>query len=410
MRRQGFALIVLLWVIAGAACAAREVAPATVAPPGPTNQPSATARPPATATASPTARPTATRRPTVTPTPTATPFATPVPLSAHDWDAGPVLFRYDSGFCYDICGDFSPYPRLILYSDGRLVRSYYTPGDFQMHVEQSQLAEEEMCALLDTFEATGLLAYDPAAFYEADEAFPRLRYGAFLDVTAWERASIDLGVVNDYRPGGLLEAEVGLDAPALLAYHLIERLIEGDGEAPFAPLELAVAVRTLAAEDDPFVCCFAGEGGLWPVTDVRLADLAARGVPNEYDARQVYTTVSGPAVEQLMAAFGDNPFSEYTRISFEEDGRRYVVSIRALLPYESLAGLGGPSDTSAIPGPDVTATHTMLSCSPEDGVVEFYADVVEAAARDAGILAVKRRPTPLPVETAPPSPKDIFEP
>lgn len=362
---------------------------------------------PATPTVVPSAVASATPQPSPTPTPPSPP---PPPLQAHEWLAGPVLFRYDTGFCYDICGDFSPYPSLILYSDGRLIHSRYTRVDDRLHVEQSLLTEEEMCAILNTFDAIGLFGYDPTAFYAADDAFPRFRWGADLDVTAWDSAWIPLGIVGDYRPDGLLAAEVPLDAPLLLAYHLVENLVKRPGEAPYVPLELAVSVFTLAPEDDPFICCFASEGGEWPVPAVRLADMAAQGVPNEYEAREVFATVRGPVVEQVLAAFGDDPFSEYNRISFEEDGRRYAVSIRALLPYESLASLGDPSDTSVIPGPDVAATQTSLSCSPEDGVVDFYADVAAAAARDAAILAGRSRPAPLPVETAPPSPKDIFEP
>lgn len=363
--------------------------------------PSVTAIPPAV----PSAVTLATARPSPTPPP---PSPAPLPLQAHDWLAGPVLLRYDID-CADFCGGevFSYYPRLILYSDGRLITAHHQERTL---IEESQLTREQMCRLLNSFDATGLFTYDPSAFDEANGAFPRLTLPAGVAITAWDEASIPLGPIADFRPGGELSGRVTLDAPLLLAYHLADRLVELRGEAPYVPLELAVSVLTVAPDDDPFSCCFANEGGLWPVTAVRLADLVAQGVATADDPRRVLTTVSGPAVEQLLAAFGDDPFSESNPIAFEEDGRQYVVALRALLPYESLASLGYPLHSSIIPGPDVTATPTPLSCTPQDGVVDFYADVVVAAERDAARLSGFPRPTAAPITPPPPSPKDEFQP
>ncbi len=348
--------------------------------------------------------------PTAEPSPTATlpPSPTPLALQAHEWLAGPVLLRYDIE-CSDFCGGetFSHYPQLILYSDGRLITVDYQGRTL---LEETRLTREQMCTLLNSFDATGLFDYDPSAFYQANDAFPRLTWPAQASITAWDEASIPLGLIADYRPGGELGGQVALDAPLLLGYHLIERLAEVRGEAPYVPLELAVSVFIVAPDDDPAACCFAGEGGEWPVTAVRLADLVAQGTPRQNDPRQVFTTVSGPAVEQFLAAFGDDPFSETAPLAFEEDGRRYVVAIRALLPYESLASLGYPTHSSIIPGPDVMATPTPLSCTPEDGVVDFYADVVAVAARDTERLAGYPRSTAAPITPPPASSRDEFQP
>ena len=346
--------------------------------------------------------------PSPTPAPTGPPSPTPLSLQAHEWLAGPVLLRYDIG-CSDFCGGetFSHYPRLILYSDGRLITTHYQGRTV---IEETRLTREQMCSVLNSFDATGLFDYAPSAFDEANAAFPRLTLPAQASITVWDEASIPVGSIADFRPGGELGGQVALEMPLLMGYHLVEELSKWRGEAPYAPLELAVSVFTVAPDDDPFSCCFADEGGEWPVTAVRLADLIAQGTPRENDSRRVFTTVSGPAVEQLLAAFGDDPFSETRPVAFEEDGRRYVVAIRALLPYESLASLGYPSHSSIVPGPDVAATQTALSCSPEDGVVDFYADVVIAAERDAALYPALHRPTRAPVETLPPGPKDTFEP
>ena len=360
--------------------------------------------------ATPTVIPSAVASATLQPSPIpAPPSPTPPPLQVHEWLAGPVLLRYDID-CPDFCGGetFSHYPRLILYNDGRLVTTTNEQG--RTLLEESRLTGEQVCTLLNSFDATGLFDHDPSAFYEANNAFPRLTLPAQASITAWDEAAIPLGPMADYRPGGELGGRVALDAPLLLAFHLMERLTELRGEAPYVPSELAVSVFTVAPDDDPFSCCFAAEGGPWPATAVRLADLVAQGVATEDDPREVLTTVSGPAVEPLLAAFGDDPFSETRPVAFEEDGQRYVVAIRALLPYESLASLGYPLHSSIIPGPDVVVTPTPLSCAPEDGVVDFYADVVAAAEADAARLSGFPRPSPAPITPPPPSPKDEFEP
>ena len=398
----------LLALILAGGCRAPIVPTPTAAP---VAMASATALP---ATPSPTSAPaTATiLSPTATAEPlpslTSTPSPTPLPLQAHDWLAGPVLLRYDIP-CSDFCGGetFSHYPLFILYSDGRLITVHHQGRTL---IEESWLTREQMCAVLNSFDATGLFDYDLSALYEADDAFPRLTTGAHVSITAWAEAAIPLGLIADYQFGGYLGGRVALDPSLLLGSHLIERLAEVGGDAPYVPTELAVEVSSVAPDDDPYWCCFADEGGDWPVTVVSLADLVAQGTPKKNDPREVLTTVSGPAVEQILAAFGDDPFSEGNPLAFEEDGRTYVVAIRALLPYESLASLGYPSHSSIIPGPDVMATSLPLSCTPEDGVVDFYADVVAAAERDAARLSGFPRPTAAPITPPPPSPKDIFEP
>ena len=388
------------------ACAASSASP-------PATLPAATATSPAPfVAAAPTSAPAAATLPppTLEPSPTATlpPSPTPLALQAHEWLAGPVLLRYDID-CTDFCGGetFSHYPRLILYSDGRLITVDYQGRTL---LKEARLTREQMCAVLNSFDATGLFDYDLSAFYEADDAFPRLSSGAHASITVWNEAAIPLGRMADFRPGSYLGGQVVLNPPLLLGYHLIERLAEVRGEAPYVPSELAVRVFTVAPDDDPAACCFAMEAGEWPVTAVRLADLVAQGTPRENDPRQVFTTVSGPAVEQLLAAFGDDPLSETSPLAFQEDGQRYVVAIRALLPYESLASLGYPTHSSIIPGPDVAATQTPLSCTPDDGVVDFYADVVAAAAQDTERLAGFPRPTAAPITPPPPSSRDEFQP
>lgn len=356
--------------------------------------------------------PTATRpatpspvRPSATPTATQLPSPTPLPLSEHEWDAGPVLLRYDNSVCVDWCGGewFSHLPSFILYSDGRLIRRS------SRGLEQSWLREDRICSILNTFEAYGLFNYDPDEFYKADQEFPRLASVERLELNAWDSAVIHLGRLSDYLPGGSLIGELALPLPMLMTYHFAEEFKQIEGTEPYIPDQIAILIDQLAPDEDGFLKWFADEGGQWPLTDVRLADLYARAAPYSLQAkstqvtrtpydqpRVVSTTAAGAEAAALLALFDNDPWPG--ALTFEEDGRRYVVAIRALLPYESAEGVGGPMDISAIPGPDVSSSTVRLHCSPEDGAVDFYERM---AANAEGDFSLTRRLSG--AETAPPT-------
>ena len=371
--------------------------------------------PPVTATVSAPATAVVTPPPAATQPPTMTPTlaATPLPLSAHAWDAAPVLVRYDDAQCVDFCGgeSFSPHPAYLLYADGRLITRQRNPGSGALQLRQRQLPRQEMCALLNTFDAIGLFDYDPSAFYEADRAFPRMTAPADLWVNAWRAASLSFGGMRDYLPGPLRLGNLIPDAPMLRAYHLVQGLDALPATEPFIPQAYLLELIELAPDQDVFSCCFADEGGAWSLPALPLAGLYERSAPVAYWTPARRVAVDGAEAEALRVWVGDR--AETGPTTYEEGERRFVVAIRGLLPYESPAGVGGPGDVPVIPGPDVVAPTQPLACSPADGVASFYEAAVQAADRQQQqitILSGQSRATPPPVETSPPSPKDIFEP
>ena len=302
--------------------------------------------------------------------------------------------------CYDVCyGEvFSHFSTLILYSDGRLLTSRYSGVTNQ--VTQTRLPESEVCALLNTFDAIGLFDYDPSAYYAADQQFPRLRNGGDLQVTAWREASLNLGSVRDYVGGGLT-GKVRLDATLLMADSFMTRLAKTPGEERYVPSALAVSLFTLEPGQDSFGCCFADDAGEWPLKEVLLADLAATAEPDPDDERVFRTTIDGEAARLVLDTFDGESMS--LPRTYEEDGQSYVVWVRSLLPYESLSGLGYPNDKPVIPGPDVQAATVPWRCSPEDGVVDYFDELVAVARSYETSLLGLPVPTRLPI---PPQPYD----
>ncbi len=388
--------VVLLTLVLGGGCRATAAPPVAVV----ATATSALTLSPAASDSAPTAATTALSSPAPSPTPAPTVLPTPTPspparpLSVHEWDAGPVLFRYDDEVCVDtICVGqvFSPLPTLILYADGRLIaRSPWTQPQRQ-DIEQTQLSPQEVCALLNTFDAIGFLDYDSAAFYEANRAFPRLQPVAELEVNAWAPASFNLGSLHDFLPDGYLKGEVALDRPLLMAYELIERLKLVAGEEAYAPQEMVVGLQRLVAiepEDQQ-----PGAGGQWLPAVPWVADLQDKARQSEANAPELaaVTAVSGGDATDLLALLNGQlqprPFGDTL------DGELVVVYIRLLLPYESAAGIGDLTARPQIPGPDVATESMRLRCSPEDGLVDFYDELVAATDVRMGLFHPPAQPT-----------------
>lgn len=341
--------------------------------------------PPATSTPSVVPSAVASATPPLLPTPSLTsepallPTTTPTPtaraLTIHEWDSAPVLFRYDQ-VCRDFCvGEvFSPLSTLILYADGRLIALSRWTQPLRAEIEQTQLSRQQVCALLNTFDAIGFLGYDTAAFEKAGDAFPLPVVSAELEVNTWAAAAVDLSRLPDFLPGAELGNKVALDRPLLMAYELIERLKLVPGEEAYAPQEMVIGLQPLVnigPEDEK-----PSDARQWLPAVPWVADLQARARENEviWPELAAVTTLTGSDATALLAKLGGQmrprPFGDRL------DGEMVIVYIRPLFPYESAAGISDPLTRSQIPGPDVAYENRRLRCTPEDGVVDFFDELV----------------------------------
>lgn len=361
-----------------------DVPTVTALPPAPSSPPEETPTP------VPSLAPTDTPSPaaTSTTTPTHTPMLLDwqgAPLEPHSWTAGPVLFRFDDGVCVDFCGGefFSAYPTLILYADGRLIASSFAQEEDGFILKQSVLSRGDICALLNTFDGIGLFDYDPAGFYKLSAEFPGLKPIEDLAVNAWESAELGLGGVR-----GLL-GRVELDRQVVMAYHFMKDFEQPSNSTIYHPEQIVLLLIKLAPDQDGFSAYFASDAGSWPLDELKLADLYGKGAPYSFTAHSslvapgpsdppsiVQLTLSGREAE-LMLSLSDNSIPRPS--TYEENGERYVVAIRGLLPYETADGISGPMDLSQIPGPSASLKYTELSCSPQDGVLDFYEKLLKFA-------------------------------
>lgn len=406
------AIVVLLALVLAGGCRAPAAPVVTVAATAATVGPDGGSAPPPVAptpSVTPTAAAPATPRPSPTAVPppaTPTPSPTPRSLAIHEWEAAPVLFRYDDNVCGDFCvGEvFSPLPRLILYADGRLISVPHWTQMPRWEIEQTQLSRQEVCALLNTFDIIGLLDYDSAAFEAANNALPRSRTAAELEVNAWAAAAVDLGGLDDFLPGGSLAGKVALDRPLLMTYELVERLKQMAGEEPYMPPEMVVGLQRLvfvgpedAQQDD---------GKQWLPTTPWVSELQAEARENTITgpALAAVTTVTGSDVTALLAMLDGK--LQPRPVGDRLDGQTVVVYFRSLFPYESAAGIGDPMARPQIPGPDVAYESQRLRCTPEDGVVDFYDELVAATDVRLGLF----HPPPAPTVPQPNDRKESDQP
>lgn len=128
------------------------------------------------------------------------------------------------------------------------------------------------------------------------------------------------------------------------------------------PERLIVSLQKLTADVMPD---FIGqEQGEWPLTTISLQSLFNQGSSTE-NPHEVRLIITGLEATQLFELFG-TASSPSSRI-YTENSQRYEVAVRVLLPYESDGGEVGR--LAVIPGSNTPITTTLLTCTPEDGIL-----------------------------------------
>jgi hypothetical protein len=106
---------------------------------------------------------------------------------------------------------------------------------------------------------------------------------------------------------------------------------------------------------------------LWPLKSPSLVRIYAQAIDkgemyghsivvNEKDAARIYQVFDNT----LFDAF------DIDRI-FVEDGRKYSVFVRPLVPYEVMPNYRG--EAGSIPDPSIPAPTITLACTPKDGTL-----------------------------------------
>lgn len=342
-----FLTIILLMTILGACTVSQNVSdlePAIVAV---TAVPTRTARPTITAAIQPTATHTAVAAPTLAPSVSLEGDQfTPQQLTrSYTWNAWPVLLRLDTNNCIDACvGDtFSKPPDVILYADGQLIID---------GLKQRQMSRAEICTLMNMIEQFGFWDYDPTEYEEQNKLYPRLASPIWIEVNGWKRTQVNAFGLTDFLGSGYLAGNVEVSSALTNTYTLLQQLKTGDFLA-YSPEYLAVYILEVPEDDYGYILDGSSDYGNWPLEEIMLKELA------QGSGEKIVNGVLADSIYDLFGRSSKPDLRLYT-----EDDQRFVIAIRALLPYE-LSG-GSVYEKPEIPSPDLSFGSTTLTCRPED--------------------------------------------
>jgi hypothetical protein len=327
-----------------------------------------------TSTPQPTSTPTIPPTPIDTATPTTTPTLTPLPIESHTWDANPVLIQFKPKVCVDVCyGDeFSAFPTLTLYSDGLMIIDRQIETNFQL--QAVQMSQTEVCALLNTIDLFGFLEFDPTDYIQENREYPRLQSSNYIEVNAWKSNQFDPGGLTDYLDGGEFEGELQLDPALLNTYQLLHEYSRQNLDSHvYVPDQLIVSIREVSPDQLDIVLF---DAGVWPLEEISISALFERGMTASTAMNTKRLILEDAEALTLFELFGRDS-APSLRI-YSENDLLYEISVRALLPYESMSSIGSAGEKDIIPGSDILYDTLETTCSVEDGVVDQYHTILNA--------------------------------
>jgi hypothetical protein len=262
------------------------------------------------------------------------------------WYSGPVIAILQGGgesfYTY-----FSLPPDSILYADGRQIIWY------EGYLYERHWSTREVCELLADIDKSGFFAYT-AEDYEQFIKLHHMKPGPeiySMEIHAWKSKTLQLKsfrfLFSQYKDK--------VDWPTALSIPY-ERLTAFDPDlmSAYVPEKIAVHI-----EKDPNLGTDL-EIREWNIAEPSLSELIERyhntaTQPSASSEGEII--LSGEEREKVFTQFGNNPWSGPQ--IFIANGERYLLAIRALLPYEQSGGVAKP----IIPDPHINYSPLEIDCS-----------------------------------------------
>lgn len=265
------------------------------------------------------------------------------------WLTGPVIASVEraSGECF-YCY-FSLPPEAVLYADGLHILAH----EFQFY--ERTLPDDEVCSLLTDIDRSGYFEYSGEQyeqFYTSNAMKPNSE-NYRIDIDAWKSNSLELpgfGLLFD-----LHQEAVEWPAALRIPYQALAK-VDPSSMQVYLPERVAVHI-----EEDPDLGFELAE---WRTSSPSLTDLIARyadvGTP-ESESSEGELILTGTEARAMLVQFNDRAWGAEN--VFVLDDQRYVVAIRALLPYENGGGRDG--ERPSIPDPGAEHPPVARSCAVE---------------------------------------------
>lgn len=279
-----------------------------------------------------------------------TPFASPIALlgeTKDQWVTGPVIAivsrrPLECFYCY-----FSIPPYAILYADGRHIIGY------EGRLYEHYLSIQNVCELLTEIERSGFFEYTSAQyeeFYRSNHLKPGPAYYR-INIDAWKLNSLNLldfgFLFSQYKDTVEWPAALRVPYEELIAF-------DPNSMQPYMPEHIAIHI-----EKDPDL---GFNLGTWTLQSPSLAELLARYNETATPVSELSEgemILSGDEARAVLKQFNDRPWGGEN--IFVINNERYLVAVRALLPYEESGGrdLSFP----LIPDPNTKYSPIPVNCS-----------------------------------------------
>jgi len=294
---------------------------------------------------------------TAVPTPIATVELTSQPTPAGiTWTVGPVLIQFShttppSGF------GLRPPPNFVLYSDGQLVITDVAPHQLPYGpLLTTTLSRQEMCALLHSVANTGFLDITLADYIAA---LPNEYLGpadTLIEVNGPRPRQDRFPALNV----AINWPDLTIPAPLVQVYELLSHYRPATLQ-PYPPTPLLVYLMGFPTNGTS-----SEQQAVWPLTTPTLPDLLTQ-VSYTSHLGSHGVLLDGDAAATFYTTFNEANLTG--RPLFVHEDLVYTVSMRPLLPFESVANVVD-ADFYTLPSPDLTIPERELTCFESDGLVK----------------------------------------
>jgi sugar lactone lactonase YvrE len=300
------------------------------------------------------------------------------PAADERWLASPVLIMlYPAPGFVEQRWAWSTMPELVVYADGTVIvaRERFDYGTMVRSVAMATIGPDEICTILRMIESAGFFAMNPGDYVAPTTLHEET---IVMTVAAWRSQAVEAyGLHTAMTAPAASETTPVVPGPLADTYAFLSRY-DPSGAQPYQPEQVAVLIEPVAEEEaDDLV---APE---WSVPEVSLRDLAPK--PGEREAEVVLTGPQAAAVSTRLGQKYSQPFTE--------NGSKYDVSVRPLLPLEVWDDRTGWAYTPSF----TDSPQTELTCASAAPAV--------ALATTTPIDMPATPPTPEPTRT--PSPADV---
>ncbi len=280
--------------------------------------------------------------------------------SARIQNSRAAVIRLSSAGCADSCvGLFFNFPAdLVLYEDGRLIVTAYSNTSHVNLMQERHIGQSDICAIVNDIRATGFFDFDNRRFEAVSQNFNPHGYvlPKTLEVAADQHRTLAFDSHYFLRMNEIAKSDI-TPYSWITVTQIVTALSVSKDYRPYQPNQTLAWIfeqkpnefSPLGFSSEPIIASIPGVDFITKVQQ-RFGNQLAQGT----------ILFTGQSAAQLFAAFDYGALNNKTYVI---DGRKFNISVRALLPDEVAIEVNG--DPTANGQPKIIRTTPQLNCVTE---------------------------------------------